>query len=101
MQWKDDSAILANPDILSETHLPPEIHARESQLRETAICLRPLTGSGKPMNVWYHGRPGVGKTSTARWTLRKLDTEAGVSGVYVNCWEYPTFFSVLERIAGW
>lgn len=99
MQWNDERIILANPDILSETHLPPEIHARESQLKETAICLRPITEGRKPMNCWLHGRPGVGKTATARWTLRKLDTEAGITGVYVNCWEYPTFFAVLERIA--
>lgn len=68
-------------------------------MKETALCLRPLTESRKPVNCWFYGRPGVGKTATARWMLRKLDTEAGITGVYVNCWEYPTFFSVLERIA--
>ena len=99
MQWNDERIILANPDILSESHLPPEIHSRQSQLKETALCFRPLTESRKPVNCWFYGRPGVGKTATARWTLRKLDTEAGITGVYVNCWEYPTFFSVLERIA--
>jgi Cdc6-like AAA superfamily ATPase len=99
MFLKDDNVILANPDILSENHLPAEIHARESQLKELGICLRPVTEGKKPMNCWLYGRPGVGKTSTSRWVLRKFRSETGIQGVYVNCWENPTFFSVLECIA--
>jgi Cdc6-like AAA superfamily ATPase len=99
MRRDDERIILANPDILSESHVPPDIHGRESQLKEVSICLRPITEGGKPMNCWLHGKPGVGKTATACWTLRKLETEAGIKGVYVNCWENPTFFSVLESIA--
>ena len=44
----DDNVILANPDILSENYLPAEIYARESQLKELAICLRPVTEGKKP-----------------------------------------------------
>ena len=51
------------------------------------------------MNSWLHGKPGVGKTATALWILRKIETEVGINGVYVNYWENPTFFSVLECIA--
>jgi Cdc6-like AAA superfamily ATPase len=31
--------------------------------------------------------------------LQKLYDEAGIRGVYINCWENPTFFSVLDCIA--
>ena len=99
MPWDDERVILANPDILSESHVLPDIHGRESQLKEISICLRPITEGGKPVNCWLHGKPSVGKTATALWILLKLETEAGIKGVYVNCWENPTFFSVLEYIA--
>ena len=98
---RDESGriILANPDVLHETHVPPEIHARDEQLRNIQRCLSPLTDHRKPVNCWLHGSPGAGKTSAARWMLRKLREDNGIRGIYVNCWEYPTFFSILERVA--
>lgn len=94
-----EQPILLDADILSESYAPEEIHRRESQLKEIALCLRPILQSRKPMHTWLHGKPGTGKTATARFILRKLYHEAGVRGMYVNCWENPTFFSVLECIA--
>ena len=77
--------ILIDADILSEGHLSPYIHARESHLKEIALCLRPLAEGRKPVNCWLHGKPGAGKTATARYILRKLKDEAGVKGIHVNC----------------
>jgi len=99
MQWRNEQIILLDPDILLENYLPKEINARAVQIKEIEVCLRPITEGRKPVNCWLHGRPGAGKTATARSVLDKLDKEAGIRGVYVNCWENPTFFSVLERIA--
>lgn len=99
MQWHSEQVILANADVLSESYPAEEIHAREVQLKEIKTCLRPITEGKKPMNAWLHGKPGAGKTATARWILKKLKSEAGIRGIYVNCWENPTFFSVLDCIA--
>ncbi|RKY12783.1 MAG: hypothetical protein DRP65_00240 [Planctomycetota bacterium] len=99
MQWHNEQVILANLDVLSESHAVEELYAREAQLKEIGICLRPITEGKKPMNAWLHGKPGAGKTATARWLLKKLKSEAGIRGIYVNCWENPTFFSVLDCIA--
>lgn len=88
-----------NPDVLSENHLSTEMHGREHQVKEIALCLQPVIEGGKPVNCWLHGKSGAGKTATARYVLRRLHAEAGVGGIYVNCWENPTFFSILERIA--
>jgi len=98
MRWDDEPSILADPDIISETHIPPDMPRREAQINELTLSLRPATQRRKPMHCWVYGSPGTGKTATSRWLLRKLDLEAGVKGLYVNCWEYPTYFSVLDRI---
>lgn len=99
MHLRDRQTIIANPDILSDDHQAEEICAREAQLKEIQLCLRPIIEGGKPVNCWLHGKSGAGKTASAIRALRKLAEKAGTKGVYVNCWEYPTFFSVLERIA--
>jgi len=99
MQWHNEQVILANADVLSESYADEEIHAREAHVKEISLCLRPITEGKKPMNAWLHGKPGAGKTATARWLLKKLKSEAGIRGIYVNCWENPTFFSVLDCIA--
>ncbi len=91
--------ILLDPDFFSESHIPEETLKRESHLKEIALCLRPITEGRKPIHTWLHGKPGTGKTVIARLILKKLHQEAGIKGIYVNCWENPTFFSVLERIA--
>jgi len=80
MRWNEERIILANPDILSESHAPPEIHARETQMKKIGLCLRLLKGGGEPMNCWLYGKPGVGKTSTSRCIMRKLDNEASLRG---------------------
>jgi cell division control protein 6 len=92
-------SVLSNPEILCEGHVPEEVLARQGHIEQILTLLRPLTEANKPVNCWLYGTPGTGKTATARWTLRKLQTEAGVPGVYVNCWENPSIFSVLECIA--
>lgn len=50
------------------------------------------------MHAWLHGRPGVGKTLTAKFILRKIDQEGGVNGIYINCWEHNSYYSVLDKI---
>lgn len=64
--WDDERVILANPDILSESYLPPDIHSRELQFKKIGIRLRPVTEGGKLVNYWLYNKPGVGKTATAR-----------------------------------
>jgi len=91
--------IILDLDILGETYLCPDMHARETHINDMASCLDVAVQGGKPVHCWLHGKPGTGKTSTARSASRRLCKQAGVRGVYVNCWENPTFFSVLERIA--
>ena len=96
--WNQEPSICTDPNVLGESHVPPDIPGRGAQIDELALALRPAAQRRKPIHCWVHGDPGSGKTATTRWLLRKLGTETSVKGLYVNCWEYPTYFAVLDRI---
>ncbi len=98
MNGDEDLALVADPEILREAYLAPEIVGRDEQIRELSQALRSADCRYRPMHCWLYGSPGTGKTATARWMLRKLRKEHGARGLYVNCWKYPTYFSVLDRI---
>jgi orc1/cdc6 family replication initiation protein len=94
----EEASVVTNPDILNETFVPPDIPAREPQIQELAFCLSPALKKKKPMHAWVFGRPGTGKTLTAKFILRKIEREAYVNGVYVNCWEHNSYYSVLDKL---
>jgi cell division control protein 6 len=94
----EEATVVTNPDILNETYVPPDIPAREPQIQELAACLAPALKKKKPPHAWVFGRPGTGKTLTAKFILRKIEREAYVAGVYVNCWEQNSYYSVLEKM---
>ncbi len=99
MQYSGERFILTNPDIFSDSHLPLEIQHRESQLNDLKLCLYELTEFRRPIHGWFFGKPGTGKTVTALYVMQEIESEKGIKGIYVNCWENPTIFSVLECIA--
>jgi len=85
-----------DPDILSEEHILELILDRDVQIRDLQTCLAPSTRRMKPINAWLHGKPGTGKTTVAKFLLNKLQEESRVRGVYVNCWQKNTFYSILD-----
>jgi len=94
----DRYGIIANFGILSEDYIPENIPGRESQIKELRLCLDPVSKRKKPMNAWLYGPPGAGKTATSRYILRQLVQAYRVYGVYVNCWERNSLYSVIEKI---
>ena len=94
----EEITIVINPDLLSESYIPPDIPARESQIKELTFCLSPALKKKKPIHAWLHGKPGTGKTLIAKYILRKIEREAYVSGVYINCWEQNSYYSVLDKL---
>jgi len=98
MKYPDEErGIVANPDILLEDYVPPDIPAREPHIRELQFALSPALEGEKPVHTWLYGKPGSGKSVTARYILRQIGKE-GIEGLYINCFEYRTFFSVMDRI---
>ena len=97
MSYSEEDVIITKPELFEDDYIPPNIRARQSQMEEIRLCLLPMTKRRKPINVWLHGRPGTGKTTISRFVLKEME-EAGISGVYVNCWRCDSFFSVLEEV---
>jgi archaeal cell division control protein 6 len=94
-----ESVILINAEVLCDRHIPEDIYSRQDIIKEFLRYLYPLTEGRRPINCWFHGRTGTGKTATGKWIQRKLEREFGIKGIYVNCWENPTFYSMLDYIA--
>lgn len=98
MRMTEELSILANPDILNEHYIPPNIPGREAQITELTDCLSPAFKRKKPIHSWLFGKPGVGKTLIATYILEKIEREGNVKGVYINCWECNSYYSVLDKI---
>ena len=96
MTINNDYEIIFDGDLLSEKHLPPTILSRKSHLNELNRYVSPVFKDQKPLSVWIHGSPGTGKTTVACQVLSEISKKTNAPGIYVNCWKYNTFYSVLE-----
>jgi orc1/cdc6 family replication initiation protein len=90
--------IIINPEILNETYILVNAAAREAHLEELLHCLKPGFDKKKPMHAWLFGEPGTGKTLLVKHILGKMSKEALVGGIYINCWEQNSFYSVLDKL---
>ena len=99
MSYRQDYGIIANPDILIEEYVPPNIPGREPQIKELQFCLAPVSKRNKPFHAWLHGKPGSGKTVTARFLLNEVQSAFRVKGVHVNWWKHPRLYAVLDKLA--
>jgi len=95
---KQEHSILRDSDVLNENYGIRDISLREVQLIKLLTCFSPMFEKKKPIHTWIFGRPGTGKTLVAKHILTKLEKESRVGGVYVNCWEHCSYYSVLDKI---
>lgn len=94
----EDHAIVRDSDLLNENYAISNISSREAQMRKLTRCLSPAMKGKKPVHAWIFGRPGTGKTLVSRHILKKMEKESHVKGVYINCWENSSYYSVLDKI---
>lgn len=86
--------------VLQPEYLPEVLPHREAQVREIAYAVRGAGEGRRPENVILIGRPGTGKTASARFVLQQLsEYSQRAVPVYINCWEFSTRHLVLGRIA--
>ena len=94
----EEASILVNPGVLEEDHLPDHMLNSESRIAEIEDYLSPILRKQRPLHLWLYGDPGTGKTATARYVLEKMQRESGVKGIYVNCWQHESLYSILDYI---
>jgi len=87
--------ILIDERVLIEDFEPATPRHRQSQLARIERCL----SDEMPVQLWLYGRPGTGKTLTARRALQRTWGAAGDDYVEVDCWEQDTYHRVLHDIA--
>jgi Cdc6-like AAA superfamily ATPase len=89
--------IIRNLAMFEEDYMPPKIHFRDSQIRVLQLCLESCTKGNRPIHAFVCGPSGTGKTLIANAMLKELE-EHSIMGTYVNCWEYQSFYSIIDKI---
>lgn len=89
--------LLTDPTMFSGAYIPQDLVGRTEETSELRRCLKPVLQHQPARNVWLHGPPGTGKTCVAMFVLNELEDRHGIRGIYLNCWETPTVYSVLDR----
>jgi len=90
--------IVRKPDLLDEAHVPFTVSYREREITELENCLKPALSQNRPIHVWLFGRPGTGKTLVAKHVLQKISKSGRLGGIYINCWEHSTYYSVMDKL---
>ncbi|MBD3390175.1 AAA family ATPase [Candidatus Micrarchaeota archaeon] len=99
-QLGDGGKIFKNEGAFAPEYIPEDIVKRESEIKELAFALRPISENRRPQSIVIYGAPGTGKTCTVKHVLGQLtEYTSRCFSVYLNCWNYPSRFSILSRLA--
>lgn len=91
-------SLITNAPTLSDAYVPLALVGRKKEVDELRRLLAPLSRNRPTKHVWIHGPPGTGKTCIAKFLLNEAEERHGIRGMYVNCWETDTFFSILDKM---
>jgi cell division control protein 6 len=83
---------------LAASHTPEKPVERDHVIEQIADALRPLARHKTPRNLLVYGPAGTGKTTCVRHVLNRLEDETRVKPIYINCWQYNTWPSLLTQL---
>lgn len=96
MDTATEEQVLIDQEPLSPDYLPKELVGRSIGSMHSMV--HRALGADRPIHMWLHGPPGTGKTVAARLLSDRLHKKVGLLAGYVNCWENPSLYSVLDRL---
>jgi len=92
--------IFKDERFLYPEHVPQRLPHRDSEIDSMVFALRPVTEGKKPQNLFLHGKPGTGKTVSARFVLKELEEFSDrAKTLYINCFRFNTRHSALTEIS--
>jgi orc1/cdc6 family replication initiation protein len=98
MDFNSDSRIISRADLLMPETIPYKITGRSKQMDRLRECMRPMGKGAAPFSAWLYGPAGSGKTAVARKVAGEFCQSAHRVFLYVNCWERPTLYSVVQAL---
>jgi orc1/cdc6 family replication initiation protein len=98
MDFNSDSRIISRADLLMPETIPYKITGRSKQMDRLRECLMPMEKGAAPFSAWLYGPAGSGKTVVARKVAGEFCQSAHRVFLYVNCWERPTLYSVVQAL---
>ncbi|RDZ65343.1 cell division control protein Ccd6 [Haloferax sp. Atlit-12N] len=85
-----------------DAFVPADLVHRNHELNLLSTALSPILNGKSGSNTIVTGPSGVGKTTTARFGLAQLQTEADVVTKYVNCWDdhrpWVVLYDILSEV---
>ncbi|MCX8190046.1 MAG: AAA family ATPase [Candidatus Diapherotrites archaeon] len=95
----EDACIIKDERFLYPDYVPERLPFRDAQIEEIVSSLRPLLRNGKPQNLFIFGPTGTGKTVTAKYVIKELESASSrAKGLYINCFEDHTRNAVLNKL---
>ena len=98
MESSSGAQILDRVDWLSPETLPERLVGRAKQTQTLQQCLAPMARNLPPISAWLYGPSGTGKTALARFLAARHCHGQREVYYYVNCWERPTLYSVIQAL---